>query len=278
MSRPAPQTILQKLQHTANALLESGKCSEFDIRRITAEAEKLAQHDALGAMEVKAMAAVLRQDYVAADGLYERVLQASGWGEGVLGRYCALLAISGRSMKIKAVLERYKLRGSILSPAARAYIAQLLGYCGWLMESGRMREELMAAGHSIGNTSIDAFEYPAVGDGDEQESEMSLFSKQSYLTVPSVLEKNTVDAEALAGLVGEILCYLRGQGAVATAVRSLGAPRDDGTGSIMVNFVVGRDAEATSNLEWDLYGFLAEKDPALLSTGVVTVGLVSGCQ
>ncbi|MCC4613680.1 hypothetical protein LL963_16535 [Xanthomonas campestris pv. esculenti] len=259
-------------------MLESGNWSEFDVKRISSEAEKLAQHDAFGAMEVKAMAAVLRGDYSSADVLYERVLRANGWSEGVLSRYCALLAISGQSIKIKSVLERCKQRDSTLSPPARAYIAQLLGYCGWLIESGRMREELMEAGHSIGDTSIDAFEYPAVGDAGAQELEMSLFAKQNHLTVSSVLEQNAVDDEALASLVGEVLGYLRSQGAVASAVRSLGAPRDDGTGSVMVNFVVNRNAEAASNLEWDLYGHLAEKDPALLSTGVVTVGLVSGCQ
>ncbi|UYB51135.1 hypothetical protein OCJ37_14190 [Xanthomonas sp. AM6] len=278
MAQSVPRTILKDLLHRANELLHSGRWTEFDVKRLAAEAEKLSRSDALGALEVKAMVSVLDNDLSSADALYDRVLRATGGSEQRLVRYLHLLAFSGQPLKLMSVFKGLVADEGTLSPAARAHIAQALGYCGWLSESGRIRDELSAAGHSIGDTSISELEYPEDREGESQGGGMAILSKQHFLTAPFVIEQNSVDPEALAVLVGEVHSFLRSRGAPASAVRGLSSPRDDGTSSVMMNFVVKAEAEEASDLEWSLYGHLAQQESALLADGVVTIGLISGCQ
>ncbi|MCW0378714.1 hypothetical protein NB697_001560 [Xanthomonas sacchari] len=277
MTQLVPQTIFPDLQDRADELLKSGRCTEFDVKRLSADADKLSRIDAVGALEIKAMASILCNDFAGADDLYTRALRASGVSEEVVVRYLHLLGFSGQTLKVMSVFKEWAANEALFSPPSRAHIAQVLGYCGWLRDSERIRNELTSKGQSIGDTMIE-FEYPAESVGEPEATEMAVLANQYFVSAPSVLQSSGVDPADLANLVGEVHSFLRSHGSPAGAVRSVSSPREDGTSSLMVSFVVTAEAEDASDLEWSLYGHLAEKEMPLLSSGVVTVGVISGCQ
>lgn len=249
-----------------------GERSEITRRAFQLKAEKLQHADPLSAMEIKAHVAALSDDLMATDEHYARILKASGSDAARVLRYLTLLAATGQSQKLYDAFHR-EIDMESLSPGGRAYVAQLLGYTGWVVDAAGVRKQLISQGHACGADAFDDLEYPSPSD---EGGEIEGWKATSFpdITPAHVLDSHGVKQETVAQVVGNAISYLRMSGLPVLGVRSVTLPDGDEHAGLLINLLVDGDSAATSEAEWNLYGQLDGADGDPFISGAVSIGLI----
>lgn len=273
MTQAAPATKFETLkQRIVSAIVVAP--SEFELRQLHAEAKKLANADSFGSVELRAMLACIEGDVDEADRLYRGVLRATGNSGERVFRFLMLLASTGYSLRAGEVYREFVVL-SELAPQAREVVAKVLGYCGWAAESTMIRQELAESGYEIDSGNVSDLNFATQNDeGDDQFPRSVVLG--AMLTDAKTLERIGVEDSWVADRVGDAIQFFRSRNTDVKAVRTYATPRDDGNFGLLVNLYIDQTPEEAAESEWDLYGFMAERNPDLLAVedvGFAAIGM-----
>lgn len=274
MAQAAPQTIYADLRTQANGLLNKASSNEFELRKLSAAAERLTPVDPYGALEIKATVAAIRGDHAASDELFDRLLQVSGAEARFLLRAIQVPAVSGQSFRLKHLYDEY-LAGNELPVAWKREMGQLLGFNGWFRESVRLQTELIDSGDDAGTKDTRALDFPAALIDEECVDQFPVFVSKT--TTTTVLDANQVSDDEVASLFSKAITLLRSWELPPSGARTINLVHDDTTSGLLVSFMVKGECERVADAEWDLFGELATDAPQSLIDGVIAVGLLA-CQ
>lgn|GEM_PF-2712053 len=273
MAQAVAQTIYRDLRSQAHRLLTTGKPTDFEVRRLSGDLEKLAGVDAMGALEIKATLAAVRGDHEASVQLFDGLLAATGGEARFLRRATQVAAVTGQTLRLKALYDHY-LAGLELPVDWKREIGQLLGFNGWYRESVRIQGELRAIGEDPGtkDTNWLSFAEPIAEDEGE---ELPGFASRTSAT--DVLDVNGVADEEVALLFSKSITLLRAWALPPAAARTINVVHEDSTSGIFVSFMVKGNVDDVAEAEWSLFGELAADAPPVLLNGVISIGVLA-CQ
>lgn len=260
MTQAAPATKFEELQKRIVSAMRSMP-SEFELRQLHVELKKLANADSIGSMELRARLACIEGDVEEAERLYRGVLKATGNAPGYAFNFLTILASTGNSARAFQVYREF-IPMEELDPHARERVAQTLGFCGWAGESTEIRQRLVDSGYQLESGPEDLVFAPENCEEDDQIHPSEALMKLS--TNHRNLELSGIKDSWIAERVGDAIQFFRSMSTFVTGVRTYATPRDDGSVGILVNFYVDRTPEEAAEVEWDMYGFMSERDPDLL--------------
>ncbi|WP_372363846.1 hypothetical protein ACCQ07_05255 [Xanthomonas sp. NCPPB 3583] len=276
MANAAPATIFDAVQAKVLAAIGTG-ISEFEARSLRAEAEKLSRADPLSAIELKAMLAIADGRLEEADEMYARVLRASGNPLDRLLRYLSVLSRAGHAEQLGRVY-RSRVNLADLAPHSRELMAKILGFCGWAVESTRIRRELGATGYQLDYGPITSLHFP-----DEAAKEASMPGE--WIPRSQSIRDLTITEETMASLgtddswiaarVGDALQFFRSRAIDVLAVRSSPTPRESGEQGLLVNIYVNALIDEASDAEWEMFGYLCDRSPDILDIDGVGFAVVA---
>lgn len=274
MAQAAPQTIHSELRSQAWRLLVGANATAFDLKRLSAEAEKLSKADAMAAIEVKATVAALSGDYSTSETLFERLVSLSSEPH-FLQRYIQVMALSGEVFAFKRAYDKH-LKNEVLPNDWKREICQLLGLSGWLRESVRLQQELEEEGCEVCPPTLEGLIYPEAGDDkDPTQDGFGIPVYETERNSADVLEAADVEERALPELMSRSIRFLRGRAMSLTAVRTLHVVHEDGTGGLLVSFIIKSDMATAADAEWDLFAEFAEDVPGPMLDGSIAVGVLA---
>lgn len=272
VAQAAPKTIYSDVRAKAIKMLAQADASEFDVRRLSADADKLTPVDAMGALEVKATIAAIGGDYAASITLFDRLLQVTTAQPEYLRRAIQVAAITGQSFRLKSLYDKY-LGGQDLSVPWKREMCQLLGFNGWFRESVKLQRELYDVGEESGMGDLESLKFPQSSLDHDDDLGLPIFETER--TTADVLDANGVEDETLAALFSRSISLLRGRSLPPNAARTVNVVHDDSSSGLFISFVVKGDPVSAADAEWDLFGELASEAPKEMMDGVIALGVLA---
>lgn len=275
MTGAVAQTKFSNLYDKARDLLRTG-ASEIEIARLASEAKSLRNADVVESREILALVSLIKREIPEAIAEYEKAIQLSGRRFDVVARAMMILGVVGQSMVVGDLYRRY-VDVDVLPPDDREFVASAIGFSGWAAESTSIRLAMKDAGMPITpKTSIPGLVFPVEGNQKEGEAGMSESASLSGLMLShESLAAAGVSDEWVAERVGSALRFLLDEHKEVMAVRPSPVPQEGGRQGLIVNFFVDEDLDATSQIEWDLFGHLASAFPDVMDNEDVSFALVA---
>ncbi len=274
MAQAAPQTIYTDLRRQVGSLLSRASSSPFELRRLSADIDKLTPIDPMGALEIKATVAAVQGEQDVSAQLFDRLLQVTGGEARFLLRAIQVAAISGQSFRLKNLYDNF-LVGHELPVAWKREMGQLLGFNGWFRESTRLQSELQESGEDPGTKEAKSLTFPSELIDDHCFDAYPVFVSKT--TTTNILDANEVDDEEVAKLFSKAISLLRAWQLPPSGARTVNLVHDDSTSGVLVSFMVKGACEEVADAEWNLFGELANDAPQSLLDGVISVGVLA-CQ
>ena len=272
MAQAAPQTIYSDLLNRSIHLLTTAGPVEFELHRLTADAEKLMAVDPMGALEVQAVLAAVRADHVASAELFDRLLQMAGGEARFLRCAVQVAAISGQVFRTKFLYDSF-LTGPDLPVAWKQEMGRVLSFNGWFREAGRLQVELQESREDPCTGDVSHLEFPtkpANGDGCSAPPAFAIKT-----SIAEILDETRVDDDQVATIFAKAISLLRSWGYPPQGVHTETSVHSEGPPGVLVSFMVIGDVEPVSDAEWRLYGELASDEPRVLMDGVIAVAVVA---
>jgi len=242
---PAPRNVFNDMVDVGVALLRKATPpTELDIRRFEKEIEVVSRFDPVGYLELRAYAAALRDQEADVDTLFERAMAISSQRTGAITRYLAVLALTART---DAVITHFRNhREEICNDIAALRGAQrALIFSGWF-----------ATGNAVG----------------------AEIAKRGLTPIPThdtELVETLISEAEVASAVGFSHRFLRRRGARAKYVQVVLIPHEDADPSLFYQLGVEMPAGELAEVEWELFGALADAAIPAEQQGHVRVALVS---
>jgi tetratricopeptide (TPR) repeat protein len=240
---PAPRTLFNDLARLGLVLLQGTRLpTELEVRRFEKDIETVSRIDPVGYLQLRGFAAALRDDHAEVDALFERALSISSQRLGAVMRYMAILAATGRSQAVIDLFQKY--RDDICGdPAALCGAEGALRFSGWF-----------ATGNAVGR-------------------ELTKRGLRATPTFDTEFSEEFLSEEEVARVVGFSHRFLRDRGSVAKCVQATHIFHESGGATLLYQLAVDAQPEALAELEWDLFGALAEAAVPVQEQGLLCIAL-----
>lgn len=237
-----PETIFNEIVERIERLVAARHPNEFEIRRVRREVEeKLAKVDPSGALELRAILALVEGDVDTSHALFERALSMSADKCTTVMRYVEFLDDMALCSEAGNVIQKHWnfLRNV---PGALKTCRRVLMAGGWMGRSRQIDEDL---------ERLNAADKPSIA-----------------------IEHEGLTEEQVMQPVEFVRKFLRNNGESPVPFTVSVVPLDEGQEACLYEMHVRRDSEATAELEWELQEALADRGFAAVESAKLVFALL----
>lgn len=240
----APNSIFNDLMGRLVDIVCEGTGSEWELKRLEREADKLEKVDRSGAFELRGHIAAAKGDEASTDDWFTRAIAISDDYTGSILRYLLVLGATVRGDKALETYRKYE-PAIRVDPAALRQAQGVLHGLGFPFTAQSLFRDLERLGVKERDTDL----FNSIDDARLSESDV-------------------------AAVVQFSRRYLLQQHAPPKAIQSTVVPFEDGGSAVLYQFLIDRSPEVVSGLEWDLFGALDSADFSADKQRKVMFGLV----